>query len=373
MVFSKNRVLLVGAVILVLTWVVMAGCGGADTSTTTAGGVATTSGEGTETTGAAETETFELKVAHYFPATHPIETQLVKAWGDAVSEATGGNVTIVSYPGQTLLKGPEIYDGITKGVADVGIMAYGFNKGRFPVVEAFMLPGADFGDSATAGKILAEGLELLDPEELKDTHHLMSFSSGSGKLLTKTPVRTLDDLSGLEIAATSGVVGQALGLLGATPVVMPVGDIYEAQSRGVVVGTEIGYEALKGFKLMDVTDYITATPLLYRAHFVMTMNKDLWDSMPESYQTAITEATAKVRDDIALGLFDTLDEGAIKATMEQSDPPEMITLSAEQEQIWKDKIAPIWSEYEADLNGRGLDGKAILETVKELAAKYNTQ
>lgn len=370
--YSK-RVLVLVAVILVLTWMVVAGCGGTDTATTTSDGVTTTGGEATSTTGPVETETFELKVAHYFPATHPVETLLVKAWGDAVSEATGGNVTIVSYPGQTLLKGPEIYDGISKGVADVGIMAYGFNKGRFPVVEAFMLPGIDFGNSAAAGKILAEGLEILDPEELKDTHHLMSFSSGSGKLLTKTPVRTLQDLSGLEIAATSGVVGQALGLLGATPVVMPVGDIYEAQSRGVVVGTEIGYEALKGFKLMDVTDYITETPLLYRAHFVMTMNSDTWNSMPESYQTAITEATAKIHEEIALGLFDMLDEGALKETMEQSSPPEMITLSADQEQIWEDKIAPILSEYEADLNGRGLDGKAILDTVKQLAEKHNTQ
>ena len=162
-----------------------------------------------------------------------------------------------------MLKGPEIYEGITKGVADVGISVYAYNAGRFPVVEAFLLPGISWDSAVSAGKALTEGIETLNPEELQDTHHLMSFSTGPGQLLMKTPVESLDDLQGLEIGATAGPRGDALNMLGATPVVMPMPDVYEAQSRGVIQGVIAPYEALKGFKLVDVTDYITHTPFLY--------------------------------------------------------------------------------------------------------------
>ena len=365
------------AAVLLLGAVGLIGCGEEGSSDTTVGEDSSSTESGTETTEAddaggepATDETFELRVAHFFPAGHAIETDLIQPWGEAVSEATGGNVTITSYPGGTLLKGPEIYEGITKGVADVGLSAYGFTKGRFPVVEAFMLPGIEFGSSVEAGKALTEGIETLNPEELQDTHHLMSFSTGPGHLMMKTPVKTLDDLQGLEIAATSGVVGDALKLLGATPVVMPMPEVYEAQSNGVVQGVEVGYEALKGFKIMDVTDYITHTPFLYRAHFFMTMNKDKWDSMPAEYQDAITEVTNQMREDTALELFNVLDEGALKATVEEKDP-ELISLSEDQIAAWKERISPVLDQYQAKLDEQGMDGEMILNTVKELADKYN--
>jgi len=366
------------AAFLLLGAVGLTGCGEEGSSETTTGEDSSTTEPGTETTEAddgggepAADETFELRVAHYFPGGHPVETELVQPWGEAVSEATGGNVTITSYAGGTLLEGPEIYEGITKGVADVGVSAYGFNQGRFPVVEAFMLPGTDFGSAAEAAKALAEGIEILNPEELQDTHHLLSFSTGPGLLLMKeTPVKNLDDLQGLEIAATSGIVGDALKLLGATPVVMPVTEVYEAQSRGVVQGVESPYAALKSFKIVDVTGYITETPFLYRQHFFMVMNKDKWESMPAEYQDAITEVTNQMWEDSIAELFDRQDQAAMDLPKVENEI-EITTLSEEETAKWMDKISPISDQYQAKLDERGLDGEMILNTVKELADKHN--
>src|SRR5680860_710496 len=225
MYLRKPLILLLVAALL-LTGALVIGCGGDEETTTTSEETGAT-----ETTEAAEAENFELKVAHFLPAGHAVETDLVQPGGEAISEATNAHVTITSYPGQTLLKASEIYEGVTKGVADVGISAYGYNIGRFPIAEAFTLPGISWDSAVSAGKALTEGIETLDPEELQDTHHLMSLSTGPGALLAKTPVRNLDSLQGLQIAATSGVVGDALGMLGATPVVMPMPDVYEAQSN----------------------------------------------------------------------------------------------------------------------------------------------
>lgn len=66
------------------------------------------------TASAAGTGTVELKLAHFFPATHPAETELVQGWAEAINEATNGKVVITSYPNETLQKAADIEDAIVK-------------------------------------------------------------------------------------------------------------------------------------------------------------------------------------------------------------------------------------------------------------------
>ena len=121
---------------------------------------------------------------------------------------------------------------------------------------------------------------------------------------------------------------------------------------------------------MDVTDYITETPFLFIQYFYMTMNKDKWDSMPAEYQDAITEVTNQMYEDTAAGLYDGLSQEALDASLAEKDI-EITSLSEEETAKWKDKIAPVFDEYQAKLDEQGLDGEMILNTVKELADKYN--
>src|SRR5665811_924988 len=137
--YLRKPLILLLAVALLLTGALVIGCGGDEETTTTSeetGATETTEATETETTEAAEAENFELKVAHFLPAGHAVETDLVQPWGEAISEATNGHVTITSYPGQTLLKASEIYEGVTKGVADVGISAYGYNTVSYTHLRA---------------------------------------------------------------------------------------------------------------------------------------------------------------------------------------------------------------------------------------------
>jgi TRAP-type C4-dicarboxylate transport system substrate-binding protein len=237
-------------------------------------------------------------------------------------------------------------------------------------VEAFLLPGISWTTSKSSGAALTEGLQTLAPEEIKDTHVLMSFATGPGEMLMKVPVRTIADLKGLELGATAGPRGDGLKLLGATPVVLPMPEVYEAQSRGVIKGVIGPYEAMTGFKLADVTDYITDTPFLYVNFFFLTMNNAKFDELPAAYQEAITTITQKYYEEVALGLFDDLNKEALDAALAQKDI-EMITLSDEEQATWKEKLAPVFVDYQAVLDGKGLDGAKIIATVKELSDKYN--
>jgi len=123
--------------LLTFTILVLAGCGGNSAKDT--------SGKG----GSAE-EPINLTLSHFWPAAHEIET---------IEKATDGKVRITSYPAGTLVPANETYDSVTKGVADIGISAYAYTRGRFPVVESFLLPGLAYNNSTAASVALQEGIE----------------------------------------------------------------------------------------------------------------------------------------------------------------------------------------------------------------------
>ena len=110
--------------------------------------------------------TAELKLAHFWPATHPVETELVQSWITAVEEATEGRVKITSYPGETLAASDAIYEGVKEGVADIGLSCFAYTRGQFPVSEVFELPGIVYNDSTAATKVAWEGIQELNPEEV---------------------------------------------------------------------------------------------------------------------------------------------------------------------------------------------------------------
>ena len=316
-------------------------------------------------------QTVELKLAHFFPATHPAETELVQPWAKAVEEATGGQVKITSYPGQTLLKADATYDGVVNGVADVGLSCFAYTRGRFPVLEAFELPGVTYENSKVASKVAWEGIKQLNPEEIQDTKLMMVLTTGPGDLFTKDPVRTLGDLEGLTVRAT-GLSAKTLEALGATPVAMPQSEAYEALSKGVVRGNMGPVEVLKGWKNAEVTDYVTRTPFLYNTLFFITMNIDQWNSLPTDVQQTIEQVNEQIFTEVAMGLWDKQNEVALQWAVDETGI-ELIDLPDGEANSWIELVEPIQDDFVARMDEKGLNGREILDTVKQLADQYNQE
>jgi TRAP-type transport system periplasmic protein len=315
-----------------------------------------------------ETQTYTLSLAHFFPATHPAETQLVQGWAAKIKEATDGKVIITSYPGETLAKAADIYNSVVQGVADIGLSCFAYTPGRFPVLEAFELPGIIYLNSKSASKTAWEGIKQLDPPEVQDTKLLMVLATGPGDLITKTPVRQLSDLNGMEIRAT-GLSAETLKLLGAVPVGMPQSDVYEALLKGTVKGNLSPIEVLKGWKQAEVSKYITKTPFLYNTLFFVTMNLDKWNSMPEDLQKKITDTTEEFFNETAIGLWDVQDAAALTYAVDENGM-EVIDLSEEETTLWISKVMPIQDAYNKKLADAGITADP-LTLIKQLSEQYN--
>lgn len=352
---AKPKSLLVLAVGLMLVVGLLAGCSGSG-----------------ETQGAGEGEgTVELTLAHFFPSVHPAETDLIQPWAAAVEEATGGKVQITSYPGEVLAKADDIYAGVVDGIADIGLSCFSYTRGRFPVLEAFELPGVIYKNSKVASQVAWEGIQTLNPEEVQDTKLLMVFATGSGDLFTKKPVHQMEDLQGMLIRGT-GLSAKTLQALGAVPEAMAQSEAYEALSKGVVHGNLGPMEILKGWKNAEVTDYVTKTPFLYNTLFFITINIDKWNSLSPDVQEAFLAVNEEFFQETAKGLWDWQNQEALDYAVGEMGM-EIIELSPAETDRWIKEVEGIQEEYLATTGEKGLPGQEALDLVKGLAEQYNQQ
>lgn len=318
----------------------------------------------------ASDKSVQLKLAHFFPATHPAEEELIKPWTKAIETATEGRVKITSYPGQTLSQADAVYDGVVNGISDLGLSCFSYTRGNFPVSEVFELPGIKYINSKAASKVAWEGIKELNPEEVQDTKLMMVFTTGPGAIFSKQPVRNLEDLKGMEIRAT-GITAQCLSALGASPVAMAQSEAYEALSKGVVKGNLGPIEVLEGWKQAEVIKYITHAPVLYNNVFFITMNLDKWNSLDPKDQEAIEKVNEQFFNEVAINLWDKQNESALAYALKEG--VEVITLSEEEQDRWINMVTPIQDNFVAQMNQKGLPGQEILDKVKALAEQYNKE
>lgn len=110
----------------------------------------------------------------------------------------------------------------------------------------------------------------------------------------KKPIQTLDDFKGKKIRATPTYVPLVEGL-GASPVIMPPGEIYTAMERGVVDGYTWPSIGVEGMKLYEVTCCMIK-PFYWTVRTVLLMNAKAWDKLTPQHQKVLTEAVAEMED-----------------------------------------------------------------------------
>ncbi len=81
-------------------------------------------------------------------------------------------------------------------------------------------------------------------------------------------VKTMEDLRGLKLRFPTRQAGEALKALGATPIGMPVPQVPEAMSQGVIDGAVVPWEVVPSIRLQEMARYHIGIPgsptLLFR-------------------------------------------------------------------------------------------------------------
>ncbi len=314
----------------------------------------------------AKAKTINLTYSNFFPPTHGhaiAGANMIKE----IEKRTNGRVKISYFPGGTLTKPRVCYDGVVKGISDIGMSCFAYTRGRFPVMEAVDLPfGYKSGKVAT--RVAYEFYKKMNPKELQDVKVLVIHAHGPGVLAAKKDVNSLNDIKGMKIR-TTGLAAKLAKYLGAAPVAMPQNQAYEALQKGVVEGTFCPIEVLKGWKQGEVIDYVIETKALgYTTAMFAVMNKQKYESLPPDIQRIFDEVGEEWVD-VHGDVWDRADRAGLKFVIELGK--KIHGLSPAQEKKWVQSITPIILDYQSKKEKKGLPGKKAVKVLRGLVAKYN--
>jgi len=313
----------------------------------------------------AQDKPITLRYSTMFPVSHK-HAVLSDEWCKEVEKRTNGRVKAQHFPGGTLTSPPTTYESINKGVIDIGLCVLGYTMGKFPLSDVLAYPlGIPSGYAAT--KLSNEYYAKFKPAEFNDVKVLYLQANGPGIMHTTKPVATLDDMKGLKIR-TFGPVTAFISNLGAAPVAMPMGDSYDAISRGVVDGIYAPYEALLGWKLGEVVKYsIENYGSSYSGVQMVAMNKAKWESLPPDIKKTIDGINAEWIEKQGK-MWDEIDSAGKDFTVKRGN--KIIKLSPEEDKKWAAKAQPMIDEYIQKMKEKGLPGEEVVKFYSERLKAY---
>ena len=322
--------------------------------------------------GAASAQEVTLTLHQFLPAQANVPKLILDVWADNVEAASEGRIKVDRYPSMQLGgKPPELMDQAIDGVADIVWTVVGYTPGRFPRTEVFELPFM-MTDARAASRAYWEMFEThMKDTEFKDVHILGTWVHGPGMIHTNKEVMSPADMDGLKIRGGSRTINSLLNKLGATPVGMPVPAVSEALSKGVIDGTTIPWEVTAALKVPELVGHHTEFEgsALYTLTFVLAMNKDRYEGLPEDLRKVIDDNSGVEFSVFAGGTQADSDGPARKLAADRGN--NIVTVSGDDLNAWKAAAEPIFAEWVAEMGEKGIDGQALIDEARGLIAKYS--
>jgi TRAP-type C4-dicarboxylate transport system substrate-binding protein len=298
----------------------------------------------------------------------------LQPWVKKVEEATKGKVKIDVFYSQTLVKGPDIWNAVKTGVADMGWCFHGYWPDMTPLSDVITLPSLPFIKAEKGSEVLWKLYERFPAiqREFKDVHVCQLWTSHPYLLITsKKQVKTIEDLKGMKIRTTGGPPTEQMKALGAIPVLIPMPDNYQSLDKGIIDGMGAPWEAILSFRLYEVVKYYTIVPTC-AVYFSMSMNKQKWESLPKDVQDAITSVSGlEAAKFWGRNFFDTAEEGVDEQIKKGGYEMIKYTVPPDELARWT-KVAgePLWNEWVKKMEGKGRpEAQQVLNATLDLLKK----
>lgn len=309
-----------------------------------------------------------LRVHHFMAETSGLHAEMLVPFKESIEEASDGRIEVELFGSMALGGRPgDLYDQAVDGAVDIILTLPGYTAGRFNKTEVFELPF--LMDDTVAGSMAFYDLvaEELQDDEYDETHILSAWVHSRGHLHSEEPIRSLEDLQGMEMRGPTRVVTDLLGELGATPVGMPLPLIPENLSKGVISGAALPWEITPSIRLAEmVTNHtvIEEGPALYTATFILAMNQDVYDDMPDDLRAILDAETGKTMAEFAGSVMRNRDQVGRDA----AEGNTFIELDEAELARWVEAAGPVYDRWIARADDEGFDGQAAIDRARALIA-----
>ncbi|MBT3990974.1 MAG: TRAP transporter substrate-binding protein DctP [Rhodospirillaceae bacterium] len=231
----------------------------------------------------------ELLINNYLPPKHPFQVGVTLPWIKDVTKATNGSVT----PKLSATKvgpPPKNWQTVTKGLADVVLMANIFQPKRIHLPTISQLPLGSPGALKTSIALWNTHEKFFKKaNEYKGTKLVGSFVLSPNVIHSgKKPINSIADLKGFKLRAAPGITTRILKEFGAVPVASGPSKIFGLVSKGVVDGVAVPAHGLGAFRIMPYIKYTTVIPGgLTNTSFSLLINGKKWDGLTKQQRQQI--------------------------------------------------------------------------------------
>ena len=209
------------------------------------------------------------------------------------------------YPGQFEIKykgGPEVIsfkeqvEAVRTGLVDMVFTATSYYTSIIPVGDGFSASALTPWEEREKG--VFDFMQKIHADKA-NAYFLSRMGSGIPfQFFVNKPVKGLDDLKGLKLRCSPTLI-PFLKKIGASPVMMPPGDIYTGMERGVVQGYVWPAAQIREWGWEKVTKYVVEPATPYQAIDVVLVNLDVWKKLPKQIQELLIES-AKVEEHLTI-------------------------------------------------------------------------
>ncbi|WP_054030958.1 TRAP transporter substrate-binding protein [Desulfatitalea tepidiphila] len=306
-----------------------------------------------------------IKLQTVYPALSQTATNL-KFFAERVDLLTNGEVEIkIFWPGQ-MVGAKEGLSAVQRGMIDAFFAGMGlYFSGIIPEAAGVWLPYG-WGNTNELFDIMFNYgyLDLLKQAfDQHEVHYVAPMCVGTQGLITKFPVRKLEDVKGKKIRA-AGMAGYTVNAFGAAPVNLPPAEIYTALQRGTVDGTTYPWYTIEDYKFYEVASYISTPGFFTPGVCDLIMNRKVWEKLTPEQQKAIDTAGIEMFHN-SKKLNDESDEKALEFC--KAHNVENIILSDDEFQRFRKAVEPVYEEHgkKSELCAKQLD---IINKYREQAA-----
>jgi TRAP-type C4-dicarboxylate transport system substrate-binding protein len=315
-------------------------------------------------------DTYVLRYTAHIPNSHGLYTRVFLPWEEMVTERTRGRIRWEHYVDALLHGALDGFKAIEAGVTDYTHGYATYQPGSFHLTHGLQLPFL-FPNPGVASLVSEE----LYPTYWKNEYERMGAylahcdATTAYDIIAKVPVRTPEDIRGMKVRSTGGLMAEIIREVGAIPVVIAAAETYTAFQRGIIDAVALGGPDMAAYRLYETGRYylqigLTHTILQY------ALSPRAFDALPDDLRVELYNLY-RFRGQIAHRNY--YGGGALTSALERLDGGgvEIMIPTDDERQAWVDAARPLEHRFIEENEARGLPAEAFVREARLRAASYD--
>jgi C4-dicarboxylate-binding protein DctP len=283
--------------------------------------------------GAAMAEPILIRFSHVVSANDPKGVGALR-FKELAEARLADLVRVVVYPGSELFTDELVLQGLLRGdvqLAAPSLSKFGSLTKRLLVFDLpFLFDDVEAVHAFQNGEV---GQDLLTAMLDKGVLGLAYWDNGMRVVSGAKPLRTPADAEGMTIRIEgSDVLEAQYRAIGALPMKLPFGEVYDALRSGLVQGQENTWSNIASQRFYTLGQSFTETSHSYLGYMVVT-SAAFWNDLPEAVRTELEKILVEVTQEVT----QVAKERATSSRQAVIDGgAEVIELGTDERQRWVD-------------------------------------